>query len=404
VTATPEAVRNLEAVPDNDNLVITWNNPVDYEGVDVDVVDPDGKRLDAKRVSGFATRSGPARVVVLNVRPGPYKVKVYAAVKSTDAGTRRASREVVCHVPESVSGGYVTRRDLAMDRKEPLDVVFFIHPDSSYAAGKKAAKPVAQLFRQMAAGVLSEAFLTALQVPGEQGLKRIEDYRERVSTDIEPANWPLDPDALIIVDVRAPSREMRGQLCVRILDLKLAEALGKATDRLDRELYNRRALVVEEYERFADLSREEDLGEALRVFRDAWRGVLNQVLVNPRYLYYVERLAAYKRDRKPDAVRDKEALQAFMFNVLPAEKRPYDEEEQDADKAAAVFKKRASDLEREVLFGPGIGGPLVKPPPREPRPAPSNRAEKEPGKGSDAKPAEGRPGPEKTSAKKEPEK
>jgi len=402
MTATPQAVRDLKVVADNDNLVITWNNPVDYEGVDLHVTDPGGERLDSRKVSGFATRSGPARAIVLHVRPGSYRVKVDAAVKRTDAATRRASDEVVCRVPEAVSGGYVTRRDLALEGKEPLDVVFFVHPASSYAGDEETANPVAKLFRQMAAGVLSEAFNTALQVPGERGLKRVEDYRERVSTDIEPAGWPLDPDAVIIVDVRAPAEAIPGQLSVRLLDLKLAEALGKGTDRLDRELYNRRPLVVEEYQQFGELSRENDLEEALRVFRDAWRGLLDQVLVNPRYRYYAEHLGAYKRDRKPDAIRDREALQAFMFNILPDGKRPYDEEEQDADKAAAVFKKRATELEREVLFGPGIGGPLVKPPVRKPPPPPAEKAAPEPAKSPEPEPAESPSAPEKADAKKEP--
>jgi hypothetical protein len=416
MTSSPQAVGNLQVAADNDNLVITWSNPTDYEAVNIQVTDPDGQRIDSKRVFGYATQTGPARAVVLDVKPGTYTVRVVAAVKQAQGDTRRESKEVTCRVPEPVSGGYVTRQDLALDDKAPLDIVFLIHPGSSYAGGGKTVKPIVRLFRQMTAGVLSEAFNSAIQLPDEVTLKRIEDYRDQVSTDLERATWPLDPDALIIVDVRAPSDRIPGQLAIRVLDLKLAEVLGKGPDRLDRELYNRRPLVIEEYQQLGDLPEEKDLRAALRIFRDAWRGLLGQALDQPRYRYYVDRLTAYKRDRKPAVIRDKDALRAFMFNAVPEAMRPFDEKQDDADKAATVFKERALAIERELLFGPGIGGPLVKPPVKKPArkeaPAPAEKKEPAPAKkeepNSTKEPApgtgEGASASKTTAAEKEPKK
>jgi hypothetical protein len=405
-TVEPRAVSDVSVAAENDNLVITWSNPIDYEDVDVEVTGPHGKRLSRDRVFGHATRTGPARAVVLQVGPGTYRVRVNASVNRSRADTRRASEEVTCRVPEPVSGGYVTREDLALAKAEPLDIVFFIHPGSSYSGRGKTGDGVVELFRQMTAGVLSEAFRTAIRVPDEIGFKRIEDYRDQVATDIERASWPLDPDVLIVVDARAPTAEVPGQLCWRILDLKLAEVFGKAPDRLDRELYNRRPLVIEEYQRLGSQAQGSDLRAALRMFRDAWRGLLHQTLAHPRYRYYSEVLAAYKRDRRPAAVADKDALQTFMFDLVPASMRPFDASQTDADQAATVFRNRARKIERDFLFGPGIGGPLVAPPAPEPGEAtpgagekPGSTAEKantEPGRPSgDARNAEAEKGPPK---------
>ncbi|MBN2490924.1 MAG: hypothetical protein JXQ29_08750 [Planctomycetes bacterium] len=380
-TVAPRPVSRVELAAASDSLVITWANPVDYEDVDVEVVAPDGKRLGRDRVFGYATRSGPARAVVFGVESGTYRVRVHAAVNRTRSDSRRVSEDVTCVVPQAVIGGQVTRADLGLARPEPLDVVFLIHPGSSYAAGDATG----DLFRQTAASALSAAFRTAILLPDEDGLRRVEDYRERVSTDLQRASWPLDPDVLIVVDARAPTDEVSGQLAMRVLDLKLAEVLGKRPNRLDRELYNRRPLVIEEYECIVGGAHGADSREVFRTFRDAWGGLLRQVLAHPRYGCYSELLAAYKRDRRPAAIADKDFLQAFLFDALPASERPYDETEPDADPAAARFRERARKIERDFLFGPGSpaeraqpGEPGGKPPVEERPPAGAGEVPDEP--------------------------
>jgi hypothetical protein len=376
----PSAVNALEAVTtESGDLVVTWINPTDFHDIAVTIERPgtQNKTLTVPRklFDGFNTAEGPARLVLLEPEPGMYTVSVRSkAGVNVDARTA----ETKCIVPPPPSGGFITRNDIearlqtasgSLEKaatKQTLDVLFMIHPDALEALGRIGPQ-ACELFRQTTAGALTNVFDTAFEVDSRNiegdtdGLgvvKRIEEYASLVEASGKIPRWPLHPDAVVLVDIRLTSSSFPGQLLVRLYDLRLTTLVENGVV-LREMLYNVRPLVYEQFTNLRQIRHPDNKSEIAKAFREAWLECVSRMLCHPRFAEYSTLAMRLQGKHDPSAVTqpDRDRIQNLILARLTGEMKPFDPAKEERINVM-VYERRARTLMTDLLFGPGVPGPM----------------------------------------------
>ncbi len=349
VPKNPAAVNALQAEDLEGNLKISWDNPVKFQNLEVEVTHPGGKveiiRVDKHPfTSASPLNPGKQAILLPNVPPGPYKIRVNSYV-GEDFSTRRSTEALERKVARAVAG-HIDLKSLNRPAPEDLQVLYLVHPEtralSRNASSARIAAFEKKIFGQVAANVLSEVFEQAIPIRNEADLKKIEEDRMVILERHGSESAFLDPDALAVVDLREstdPSATL--QLYLRILDLKLVKK-GRGSD------FNpQKGILVAEG--FAEVEPFQQSKEIASVLEEAWKSLLREVLEHPRYLAYKNYLAGVKK-REPLADEAKQEIEALFYGEVPEALQPLEAS------GKGYSEEKLKRLERLILFGPG--GPV----------------------------------------------
>ncbi|MBI4582701.1 MAG: hypothetical protein HY717_01515 [Planctomycetes bacterium] len=342
----PAVVNALQVEDLEGSLKISWDNPVEFHNLEVEVTHPGGK-VEVIRVekhpftSPYPLDPGKQGILLPNVPPGPYKVRVSSYV-GEDLSTRRSTEAVERKVAKPVAG-HIDWKSLNRPAPEDLQVLYLVHPEtralSRNASSARNAAFERRIFGQVAANVLSEVFEQAIPIRHEADLKKIEEDRIVILERHGSESAFLDPDALAIVDLREPSDPSTPpQLYLRILDLKLVKNARRGS-----AINPQKGILVAEG--FAEVEPFQQSKEIAYVLEEAWKSLLREVLEHPRYLAYKNFLAAVKK-KEPLADEAKLEIEALFYGEIPEALQPLEEG------GKGYSQEKLKRLEKLILFGP----------------------------------------------------